>query len=116
MNRWKLTKEVREKYLPIINGFLEKVRSVTDEQIDNFDNDYFTIDLSGTELNPTTLIDLMKEVGYEKVNSDENGWQWDFWIDMRSTDNVVYPTECERLCIHGTGMTFELHLSVREFM
>lgn len=115
MNRWTLTEEVKEKYKPIIQEFLNKMESLTGEQIESMDNDEFCLELSDTELRPYTLLELMKEFGYGDENFDDNGWELDFWIDITKSEGS-YPSTSERLCIHGCGMTFELNLSVKEFM
>lgn len=114
MNRWELTDEVRTKFKPIIQSFLNKMESLTIEQIENMDNKEFCLNLSDTELRPYTLLQLMKEFGYDNEEFQNNGWELDFWIDI-SRDGS-YPSTCEDLCIHGCGMTFELNLSVKEFM
>lgn len=114
MNRWKLTDEVKETFIPIIQNFLNKMESLTIDEIDCMDNNEFCLDLSDTKLNPYTLLELMNDFGYSKGDFDSNGWELDFWIDI-SKDNF-YPSTCEKLCINGSGMTFELKLSVKEFM
>lgn len=50
MNRWELTDEVRTKFKPIIQNFLNKMESLTIEQIENMDNKEFCLNLSDTEL------------------------------------------------------------------
>lgn len=104
MNRWELTDEVRNKYKPIIEEFLIKVRDLTPKQIELMDNEEFTLELSDTELRPYTLQELMsKEFGYTDSEFDDNGCELDFWITM-SQPNSQY----EKICINGCGMTFEL--------
>lgn len=115
MNRWKLTEEVKNKYKPIIAEFLNKMRVLTVEEIEKMDNKEFTLHLSDTKLRPYTLLELMKDFGYENVEFNDNGWELDFWISIQNNAEE-YNSTCEKLCIHGCGMTFELNLSVSEFM
>lgn len=112
MNRWELTKEVKEKYKPIVEEFLNKIDKMSTKKIENSENEVFTIDLSDTELRPYTLQELMKEFGYENVEFDDNGWELDFWIRMnRNSEKLT-----DRICINGCGMTFELNLTIDGFM
>lgn len=57
----------------------------------------------------------MKEFGYTKEEFNNNGWELDFRIRIQNKEKS-YDSSCERLCIHGCDMTFELNLSVDEFM
>lgn len=116
-NRWKLSNEMKEKCLPIVKGFIDKMEALTPEQIENMSNEEFKIELSDTGLRPYTLLELMGELGYDKDGAkfDDNGWELDFWISINKK-GVYFPSSCERMCIHGCGMTFELNLSVSEFM
>lgn len=90
------------------------MESLTCEQIETMDNEEFCLKLSDTELHPYTLLNLMKEFGYGDEEFDNNGWELDFWINISKGGS--YPSTCENLCIHGCGMTFELNLSIKEFM
>ena len=112
MNRWKLTKEVKNKYKPIIEEFLNKIDNMTDEEIENSDDNIFSMELSDTELRPYTLQELMKEFGYGDSEFDDNGWQLDFWITMNRSRGKL----TDNICIGGCGMTFELNLKISEFM
>lgn len=114
MNRWELTDKVKEKYKPIIQEFLNKMENLTCKEIEKMDNEEFCLNLSDTELRPYTLLQLMKEFEYGNEKFDDNGWELDFWIDI--SKNSSFESTSERLCIHGCGMTFELNLSVKEFM
>lgn len=100
MNKWTLTEEVEGKYKPIIQRFIDKV-----EKSDYIDDEDF-LNLSDTELNPYTLWELLKNLGYEKEEIDSNGWQLDFSIEFKKEGfkNIV---------IEGTGITFELNLGFR---
>lgn len=103
MNRWTLTDEVKEKCLPIIQGFIDKLEAMNpDEQ-----EELLEIDVSDTGLNPHTLQELLESLGYEKTNYDDNGWQMDFWITMEKSG-------FKPLSIDGTGIIFELFLREKE--
>lgn len=101
MNRYKLTDEVRKKYLPIIKEHTEKIRNCNLEEMDRYD---VSLNLSDTGLNPYTLGKLLEELGYEKVDVDKNGWEMDFWITYEKSG-------CPPIQVRGTGITFELFLS-----
>lgn len=111
MNRWTLTEEVKKKYKPIIEEFLNKIENMSDEEIENSENEVFSIDLSDTELRPYTLQELMKEFGYDDSEFDDNGWELDFWINMTRKGNKL----TDKICISGCGMTFELNLTIDGF-
>lgn len=92
-NRWKPTQEQKEKFIPIIKEFEEKAKKNPDMK------EY--IDFSEKQISPSQLKDILEnDLGFEEVDFDTNGWQWDFWITMRK-DGVDY-------MIAGTGMTFEM--------
>lgn len=103
-NKWELTTKVKEKYNPIVTEFIAKIES---EEF-NEDEDC-TLDLSNTELNPYTLQELLEGMEYEEKDRDYNGWELDYWIYMEKS-------RFKNLCIHGTAITFELKLSVKEYM
>ncbi|WP_206459394.1 hypothetical protein [Anaerovorax sp. IOR16] len=115
MNRWILTEDIKRKWKPYIKEFIDKMSALTIEDVENMSNDEFTIELSDTELRPYTLLELMKEFGYDNADFDDNGWELDYWITIEKSDKAI-PSGCEVLCIHGCGMTFELNLSVKQFM
>ena len=112
MNRWHLTDEVREKIKPLLTEYLNKVESVTVEEIEYMSNEELGLDLSDKGINPSQLEDLLKEFGYEVTNRDDNGWELDFWIDMRRKDEKTFDSTCEHLVISGCGMTFELKIYI----
>ena len=85
------------------------------EEIKELDSEEFTLNFSDTKLVPFTLMKLLEEFGYENVEFNDNGWELDFWI-YASRENVTFPSTCEKLCIHGCGMTFELNLSLQEWL
>lgn len=119
VNRWHLTDEIRDKWKPIIQEWLKALENMTEEEVkDLAENstdaeiaDKFKLELSDTELNPSRVSDLLKEIGYEDEETDDNGWQWDFWWTYRK-NGVSFPSGCEALKIVGTGATFELALLV----
>ena len=80
-------------------------------------NEELGVDFYQSGLCPYHLRLLMEELGYEVINSDDNGWELDFWIDMKRKDEKVFPSGCERMVIRGCGMTFELvlHIEDRDF-
>lgn len=92
-NRWVSTQEQKEKVIPMIKEFMEKVRKnpKTEECIDFYKQG----------ISPAQLKDILEtELGFEEVDFDSNGWEWDFWLTMRK-DNIDY-------LIAGTGMTFDV--------
>ena len=59
------------------------------------------IDFYNQRISPSQLKDILEnDLGFEEVDFDTNGWEWDIWITMRK-DGVDY-------MIAGTGMTFEM--------
>lgn len=96
-NRWELSNDVKEKYTPIIVEFINKLESEEPGKP-------LELNLSNTELNPYTLVELLKNIGYEKIDEDSNGWQFDFWITLQKENN-------KSLSVSGTGIVFELKLS-----
>ncbi len=115
MNRWNLSKDVRNEYMPIIEEFLNKMQALSYDEFEVLSSEEVTIDFSDTRLAPYTLLELLREFGYEDAEFNNNGWELDFWIDI-SKENMEFPSTCEKLCIHGCGMTFELYLSLQNHM
>lgn len=111
MNRWVLTDEIRERINPLLKEWFELVENATLEQIDKVNNG-FEIDLSDKGINPYQLESLLEEFGYETKSSDRNGWELDFWIDMRRKDGKCFDSGCEKIVIGGCGMTFELRIYI----
>ncbi|WCF11432.1 hypothetical protein NDS46_31230 (plasmid) [Paenibacillus thiaminolyticus] len=102
-NRWTLTDEVKEKFMPVIQEFISKLESMKPEE----SSELLEIDLSDTELNPFTLVILLESIGYEQTNQNDNGWQMDYWITMCKEG-------FKPLLVKGTGITFELRLSEKD--
>lgn len=100
MNRWTLTEEVKQKYLPEVQQFINELEVVVDPD----DCDLLEKDFSGTELNPYTLCKLLEDLGYEVEDRNDNGWELDFWITMSKSD-------FKNIIVQGTGIIFELMLS-----
>lgn len=114
MNRWNLTDEIRENIKPLLIEYFDKVENVTAEQVEHMSNKKLGIDLSDKGINPSQLVDLLKEFGYEETDRADNGWQLDFWIYMKRTDGKFFDSGCERLVIKGCGMTFELKIYIED--
>lgn len=120
-NRWALTDEIREKFIPIIRSFLHKMENMTEEELSSQPCndmglfDYCSIDLSDMGINPYQLRELLqKEFPYDYLDMDRNGWEMDFWIYMRRNDGKHFPSGCEKLVISGCGMTHKLTLNVED--
>ena len=110
MNRWTLTDEIRTKFKPILQQYFNKVENLTVKQIENMSNEELGIDLSDMGINPSQLVDLLEEFGYEETNRNDNGWELDFWIYMKRKDEKCFDSTCEHLVVAGCGMTFELKI------
>lgn len=94
-NRWEVTQEQKDKFIPMINEFIEKMKENP--------NKTASIDFYNQGISPTQLKDiLIDELGFEYKDMDRNGWEMDFWITL-SKDGIDY-------MIAGTGMTFEMVL------
>lgn len=96
-NGYELTTDVKEKYVPIIKAFID--------ELETFQGDPHDIckDFTRTELNPYTLGEILKELGYEEDGFEENGWEMDFWI-------IYKKSGFKNLMIAGTGIIFEMVL------
>lgn len=92
-NRWIPTKEQKEEFIPIIQEFMQRMEKNPEAKE--------CLDFSNQGISPSQLKNILEDdLGFEEVDFDTNGWQWDFWITMRK-DGVGY-------AISGTGMTFEM--------
>lgn len=97
-NRWKSTKEQKEKFIPIIKEFIENAKKKPDTKE--------CIDFYNQGISPSQLKNMLEdEFGFEQVSFDMNGWEWDFWITMKK-DGIDY-------VIKGTGMTFEVEFRLK---
>jgi hypothetical protein len=100
-NRWTLTEEVKQKYTPIVEEFINKL-----EPMDSEDSGAECLELSDTELSPYTLVELLGHMGYKQTDADQNGWQMDYWL-------TVGKSGFKTLCVSGTAITFGLRLSLK---
>lgn len=92
-NKWKATKEQKEKFIPMIEKFVQRMEKNPDTKE--------CIDFYNRGISPSQLKDILEnDLGFKQVDFDRNGWDWDFWITMRK-DGIDY-------MIYGTGMTFEM--------
>lgn len=112
MNRWILTDEIRDKFKPVLRQYFDKVENLTVEQVENMSNEELGIELSDKGINPSQLVDLLEEFGYEESNRSDNGWELDFWIYMSRKDGKTFNSTCENLVVSGCGMTFELKIYI----
>jgi hypothetical protein len=104
-NRYILTDEVKEKFLPIVQDLINQVESYNGDNKNSPE-----VDLSGTEINPYTLRKLLEDIGYKESEDEDmetNGWQMDFWIYM-------YKPGYKPLTISGCGITFDLKLHMKD--
>lgn len=115
MNRWHLTDELREKFKPVLKEYFDKVENITDEEINEMTNEELGIDFSDKGINPSQLIDLLGEFGYEEFYQDEGGWEKYCWINLRRKDDKTFPSTCEKLVVYFCGRTFELKLFLDGF-
>ena len=101
INRWILEDSVKEKWMPVIQKHIKSI----DEHYENEGNPFdCVLDLTGTELNPYTLWAILEELGYEREDQEDNGWQLDFWIYFTKPNAL-------NLLIRGTGLLCEFFLS-----
>lgn len=103
-NGWELTDEQKQKFIPIIKEYVDKLESTDlDDTVDE-------LELTFQGIGPYQLSKILEELGYEEDEdcpSDSNGWEMDFWLYYNHPGKKNY---AERLVISGTGMTFELQL------
>lgn len=92
-NRWEPTQEQKDKFIPMLNEFIDKVKKDPETKD--------CIDFYNKGISPYQLKSILEdELGFEDGGIDRNGWEMDFWITM-SKDGVDY-------MIAGTGITFEM--------
>lgn len=102
MNRWDLTDEIR-------NGIGVKIKDRLDYVEANFhilqeEKNKEELDLTDCSINPYQLCEFLKELGFERYNWDDNGWEMDYWIYFRRNGFKTY--------VRGTGIIHELKLVV----
>lgn len=112
MNRWILDEITREKIKPLLSEYFDKVENITVEQMEYMSNEEFGLDLTDKGINPSQLVELLEEFGYEETDRNDNGWELDFWIDMERKDGKTFDSTCEHLVVAGCGMTFELKIYI----
>lgn len=104
MGEWDLTDELRDLVKPLVEEFIEKLKSTKEDEDE-------VLELSRTGINPIQLEQLLEELGYKDNGLDSNGWQHDYWwymIDYKKNDNS------KKLCIHGCAMCHNINLSMYE--
>ena len=103
MDGWDLTDELRNKFKPIVDDYINLLES---DEVDNIHEKY--IKLTNQGINPIQMKELLEEMGYEEEYPiDSNGWQFDFWWDFTNPKREKY---AKKLCICGCGITFDLML------
>lgn len=102
--KWKLTDELRNEYKPVVEEFINKLESRVIDYDSDDEIEFLELDLSDTKLNPSTLEELLEELGYKKSDAWDNGWQWDFWATFTKS-------KCNNIRMSATGYTFTLSLS-----
>lgn len=121
VNRWNLTNEQKEKFIPILKEYFDRLENMTDEDVDKIcatskDNSEFELDLTYESIGPYLLRDLLIEnFGYEEVDFGNSGWEMDLWIYIKRKDGKTFPSMCENMVIQGCGMTYSLALIPYEF-
>lgn len=95
---WELPTEVEEKYFDKIQNFL------------NTSSTGDTLDLTGTELNPSRLQCMLEHFDYKTQDRNTNGWEMDFEIYMSNNEADKWIRD---IMIQGCGMTFMLKLVIR---
>ena len=115
MKRDIVTTQDRKEFLPVLKDFIFILENTSYIQLCSVKLEATSIDLSDTMLNPYKLVHLLEELGYEKVNQDDEGKDVKYWIDMKRKDDQKFDSGCEELCISGCAMTFELKLSLKDF-
>lgn len=117
MDRWHLTQERKDKFIPILTEYFTKLESLTDAEVERLENKEMQLDLYDSGLSPYTLKCLLEEhFGYEKISQNNNGWEMDLWINLRRKDNKTFDSTCEAMTIQSCGQTFTLILTPTEMM
>lgn len=87
----------REEFTGLIKHFCEEIESSDGE------GPILELDLTGKGINLSRTEAILEELGYERVNSSENGWQWDYTGEFERKDSQIR--------VDVTGYTFEIKLS-----
>lgn len=99
MNRYGITDEMRNTFLPTIKQFIEKVENREDKL------EYIELDFTNKGISPYQIWGLLEELGYESRWKGDNGWQLDFWWDFNKEG-------CTTIKMFGTGIMFEVKIYV----
>lgn len=102
MNRWNLIDEIRNGIGVRIKDWLDYVK--TNFHILQEEKNYEELDLTDCGINPYQLCEFLKELGFERYNWDDNGWEMGYWIYFRRNGFKTY--------VRGTGIIHELKLVV----
>lgn len=63
---------------------------------------------------PSIIVNLLEGEGYEKINFDCNGWQWDYWITMTKQGDY-HEGIVDKITISGSGYYGNFGLSREQF-
>lgn len=103
MDRWELNDYIRENEIPTIKNWVDFVESHFEELREK--QDKVELDLTDDfKINPYQLCSALEEIGFEKYDSDENGWEMDYWF--------YFERNGFKIEIQGTAMIYELKLVV----
>ena len=101
MESWNISNEQKDKFRPIIEKYINDINNSDECEIVK------SLNLTFSGISPIQLKDLLKEFGYEEVEFDSNGWQYDFWIKMVNHEDS---RRSGRLTILGCGISFSLKI------
>lgn len=101
-NRWDLTDEIRNGIGVKIKDWLDNVELYYDNLAS--EKSMEELDLTDYEINPYQLCKFLEELGFKRYDSDDNGWEMDYWIYFRRNGFKTY--------VRGTGIIHELKLVV----
>lgn len=116
-NLYTPTKEQINKYKPIIEEYLTRIKTVTDEETDKdfrtMDDEQlykkYVLDLTGEQINPKQLCEILRILGWELIDSDYNSN--DYFQNLQKEDEE----SCiSNLIIQSNNDTFELILQTNE--
>lgn len=101
-NRYYSTEEQKEKFIPIIQDFINRIESASEEEVYDIE-----LDLTDQGINPSQIWDILNVLGYEDEYIDSNGWELDFWIKFEKEG-------FRTITMRGTGIIFKVLLEVQE--
>lgn len=102
VNRWKPTQEQREKFIPILDEYIIKVK-----ELEKSNKEPCPIDFYGQGISPYQLqCILIDDLGFEEEAMDTNGWEMAY--------SFYLCKEGIRYVIAGTGITHEIRFYVDE--